>query len=271
MRLNNFSFDIKNKYMLIILTVLSFLQVKKQNSLFNSIAYNSNISGKTSVLDSYILSLYGINNNLNVSLINIIYWLIPYLAIIYIIAVALQHLMDQNKKYFYLIRMQNYKKWTIFILCKLCVLCVAYYVYYVFTILVFSIILNNFQLDGFNILLKVLPNFGINNYNYKLVFNIFIFNILILLISTLAQILISFYTNNSLIGFITIYFIFSFQGFIGKYELKSIFMINNYNIMNSVSNYKIQYAFIIMIIVISLLSSLIIISSKKINTNKYFY
>ena len=138
MGLNNRLKVFKVKYALFFITLFSFLFVKDISFKLNSISKVMNLESKPNFIDISLSTLYGLNSNIRIAMIDRIRWSLLFLLLFYFIGIYLNEIFEKSKKFIWIIRIKSKKTWVFRNILNISYFVFLYILYFFINIIIFS-------------------------------------------------------------------------------------------------------------------------------------
>lgn len=267
MELNNRLQMFKIKYALFFITLFSFLFVEDIYFKLNSIAKVMNLKGKPRFLDISISALYGLNNSIEITMIDRIRWALLFLLLFYFIGIYLNETFEKSKKYIWLIRITSKKIWIFRNILNIAYFMFIYLSYFFINIIVFSYFQGDKILSISEVFKLLNPYSKYESIGISLILVLFLLIFTSMLCLALIQFTICLKTNNANKGTLFVFLIIIISSITAEANWFNPFMLSKFNIIDNRLNYNICWIIVLNILLIILISFIDIIFLKKIERN----
>lgn len=267
MGLNNRLQMFKIKYALFFITLFSFLFVKDIYFKLDSISKVMDLKTKPSFLDILVSALYGLNNNIKITMIDRIRWSLLFLILFYFIGIYLNETFEKSKKYIWLIRITSKKILIFRNLLNISYFIFIYLAYFFMNIIVFSYFQGNKVLSISEVFKLINPYSRYSSVRMSLILVLFLLIFTSMLCLSLIQFTICLKTNNANKGTLFAFLIIIISSITAEANWFNPFMLSKFNIIDNRLNYNVCWSVVLNICLIILISFIDIIFLKKIERN----
>ncbi|AQW24501.1 hypothetical protein ACSXBA_04585 [Clostridium perfringens] len=267
MGLNNRLKVFKVKYALFFITLFSFLFVKDISFKLNSISKVMNLESKPNFIDISLSTLYGLNSNIRITMIDRIRWSLLFLLLFYFIGIYLNEIFEKSKKFIWIIRIKSKKTWVFRNILNISYFVFLYILYFFINIIIFSYFESSKSLSISEIFENLNPYVSNKHIGVSCILVLFLLIFTSMLCLALIQFTICLSTNNSNKGTLFAFLIIIISSITADTDLFNPFMFSKFNIIDSRSNYNVYWVIVLNIFLIILISFIDIIFLKKIERN----
>lgn len=253
-KLSKFSTHIR---ILIAIALIAFISIVNIIDSYSFLSKVDTTNRSVSLQDIVTYVLFGLNSNARTSLIDIIRFSIPYFLILFYIGVYLTDILDDSKKYIFIIRYKSYKTWIKKNIIKLVYFVVAFFFSYYFILTVFALIFTRYSI-GFTKTFYILYTFydGYSSFVELLIYG-WVLMVLWGIILGLVQFLLALFIKDIFKSFMVVSLVVFVLSFGGKYNCYNPMMLSKHSLMNTIIGIHPLITIILQVITILLISSLI--------------